>query len=192
MMPSEPGRKLRLLGWATHAGGATVALAAACVLQLAAYGPLERRRASCQERSAELDRHLEEADQVRAEHGQLSQALAEMEEQARLCRQRIPEEPREAEFLAQIARAAREVGLQIRDYRPGPPITQGTHTEMEVLLSCEGTHASICGFLEQLPKLPRLSSLVKLEISSPPAGNRYPVNMTLVIYFGAKEAPIRP
>ena len=56
---------------------------------------------------------------------------------------------------------------------------------MEVVLAGGGTYASICGFLDELGQLSRLTSVARLEITTQHSSDIYPVTMTLVIYYDA-------
>jgi len=102
-------------------------------------------------------------------------------------RQRIPEHPREAEFLKQVTQAADDEGLKIHNYARGNLDQKPTHAEFTVQLSCEGNYKSIVGFLDRLAKLSRVATVQRLTLS---AGNveTYPFDLTLLLYYGAQAA----
>jgi Tfp pilus assembly protein PilO len=98
----------------------------------------------------------------------------------------VPEEPLEAEFLSQAAAAAAQVGLKIRDYRPGVVSARENCSQMEIQLSCAGQYASLCRFLERLASLDRLWRITHAEIAAAgPEGCT--INTTMVIFFGLKK-----
>ena len=66
--------------------------------------------------------------------------------------------------------------------------TCDSYSQWEVLLAREGTYASICGFLDELAKLSRSTSVARLEITTQHNSDIYPVTLTLVIYYGSGPA----
>ena len=168
-----------------HAVGLATMLATAYVAWLLVLGPIEQRRMDCDNRFGELEPLLASSSEVEQHHRDLTEQRDEIEQRASAFRERIPDQPHEAEFLGQIAQLADRVGLQIRDYRPGTSSTCDSYSQMEVVLAGEGTYASICRFLDELGQLSRLTTVARLEITTQKGSDIYPVTMTLVIYFGA-------
>jgi Tfp pilus assembly protein PilO len=168
-----------------HAVGLAALLATAGVAWVLVLQPIEQRRMDCDKRIGELEPLLVSSSDVEQHHRELTEQRDEIEQRAAAFRERIPDQPHEAEFLGQIAQLADRVGLLIRDYRPGTSSTCDSYSQLEVLLAGEGTYASICGFLDELGKLSRLTSVARLEITTQHTSDIYPVTMTLVIYYGA-------
>jgi Tfp pilus assembly protein PilO len=191
MFKRGPSQKLAMLGVGLHALGLAIVLAAAGIGYALVLQPLDARIDELDGRSVELQAALDDAPNVRAKHERLRRALVAMEAGGTGLEKRVPDEPLEAEFLAQAAQAATQSGLQIGDYRPGAVRTSGHCSQMEIQISCQGPYRSICDFLDRLSAIPRLSQVEKLEISA--AGpDGYPVTLWLVVYFRLAKAPADP
>ena len=102
---------------------------------------------------------------------------------------RVPDKPQEAEFLADVSRLANELGLTIRDYQPGAALSEPSHTELQVDLVCSGNYASICGFLDRLSKLPRYSSVARLQVDADGKSPECSAKMSVILYYGVQESP---
>ncbi len=183
-VPNDLERHLKLLGWGLHGLGVLGLLAGGWLLTVGICGPLEEQRQECMAQSARLDRLLDDSTQIREENARLTAALKQLQEQRESLQQRVPDDPREAEFLEQVTEVAREVGLQIHDYRPGTVTATGEYSRMEIGLSCAGNYVGLVDFLHRLASLPRLANVTKLEVVAPSPEEMYTVNMTLIIYFG--------
>ncbi len=170
-----------------HAAGAIITVALAVVLYLVLYAPLDRRHTHVVAHTASLDALLDRASDVRGEHAKLSESLAEIMKRSEALHRRVPQEPREVEFLTQVTEAANVEHLIIRGYHPSTIVNKQGYSQMEVTLNGEGTYYSICGFLDRIDRLPRMSSVVKMDIRSESPTIDYPIELTLVIYFNLKK-----
>jgi Tfp pilus assembly protein PilO len=162
---------------------AVVALGSAWII----WGPLSRETAEasvCKDAYGDL---LREEEYLRAERAKLGWQLDAARQQDIALRNRIPQEPREADFLAQVSRAAGELGLQITDYRPGVMTAKSSCSAMRVELNCEGTYRGICGLLGRLQELPRHSTVAKLEIDAGPSADKCLAKISLELYFFGKK-----
>jgi Tfp pilus assembly protein PilO len=187
-LPNDLERHLKLLGWGLHGLGALGLLGGAWLLTVGVYGPLEEHREDCMVQSARLDRLLDDSTQIRAENARLTAALKKLQEQRDSLQRRVPDDPREAEFLEQVTEVARDAGLHIHDYRPGTVTATGEYSRMEIGLSCACTYPGMCDFLHRLATLPRLANVTKMEVLAPSPEEMYTVNLTLIIYFGVGKA----
>jgi Tfp pilus assembly protein PilO len=176
---------MKKLDLALHGGGLAVVLSSIGVAWSLAYQPLEAARADAEARCHEINELLLSADRLRREQSQLKRSLADAHEQEQRLLARVPDEEHEADFLRQISRLAKEVGMELRDYRPGQRQSQPTCSAMEVALTCEGHYESLCRFLDGVGRLPRLVNLSHIEIDSSHGDGVYVANLKLVIYFGA-------
>lgn len=179
----DSDRKLNRLGRWLHVLGLLVVLAIAAGAEFLLYRPIAAKASVCARRADKLQALLHNQGQVRAEHTRLGKDLAEARKQAAALEDRIPNEPREAEFLAQLSRLASEVELQIEDYRPNTIVRKPDYSVLQVDLICEGGYASICNFLDRISRLPRHSTVVSLQIDSAGGGRKYPAKISLQLYF---------
>lgn len=104
----------------------------------------------------------------------------------------VPTEPRESEFLGQISGLVQGTSLKFDEFRPAGTTAAGQYRQLEVMMSGVGTYRDICRFLAGLEELPRLCRVSRLDIEAPDepygAENRYPVSMTLVIFYSPPDA----
>lgn len=177
---------LEKLGWSLHGLGLAVSLAAAGLTYALAYRPLESLCSDSEARRDEIAGLLQNVDQLRNQRESLRKSLADADAERKSLLDRVPDQAHEADFLSQISGLADEVGLTVRDYKPGQVHSQATYSEMEVGLSCEGNYEGLCRFLDGLGHLPRLVNLEQLDINEQDNDGTYPASMKLVIYFGAK------
>lgn len=187
MFVSRSEKKLGTWSWLFHCAGLSVAIAECAVILVLVIWPIDNRHAEVQRKTVDLRRILDRELDVRHEHQRLSQSLSAADEKIDGLLNRIPNLPREADFLGQITTLAREVGLEIVDYRPGGTTERGEYQEMIVTLSSEGSYSGLCSFLQRIHHLPRLSRVNELKISPRQDGQTYSLNMTLAIYFAPKN-----
>ncbi len=166
-----------------HVGGAAVTVAVAVLIYFAAYAPLSRRHTAVLQRAASFDELLNRETQVRTDHANLSESLSEIKNRTEALHRRVPREPREVEFLMQVTEVANDEGLEIREYVFGAISKKRGYSQMEMTLIGDGTYHSICGFLDRVHRLPRLSNVAKMEVTADAQNDSYPINLTLVIYF---------
>jgi Tfp pilus assembly protein PilO len=185
MSVQDPAKRLKTLDYGLHAAGAVVCAAIALAAYVVLLRPADSGLAACHAQAAELRASLADANKVYAEKKRLDDTIATIEKRTSELHDRIPSEPLEAEFLAQVSEASGKAGLTLSDYRPGPVVARDGYSQIEVHLKCQGTYAALCAFLERLAALPRLSHVVQLEIASTD-GNVYPAAITLAIFFDLK------
>lgn len=184
--------RLKLLDLALHGAGLVIVLSFVGVAWSLVYQPLEAARADAKARCSEINELLQSADRLRAEQSRLKNSLTDALEQERQLLARVPDEAHEADFLRQISRLAKEVGMELRDYRPGQTQPHTTCSAMEVALTCVGHYQSMCRFLDGVGRLPRLVNLSHIEINNSVSDDLYTAALKLVIYFGATPKAATP
>lgn len=169
--------------WMIHGTGAGVLLLAAAAVYALVLAPQQATFARNENRRHSLSALMKRGPAIRREFETLQAALEEQRAKRQDFQLRLPADPQEAEFLAQVARLARSVELNVREYRPGKITPRGNYSELEIELSCEGGYPSICRFLAGLPTLPRLSSLTGVDVEAKPEQPVYPIRLKLSAYF---------
>ena len=159
-------QELSHLNRCLHGLGLAVTLVIVVAAWLAIYRPLESRREACAKEAQTFTRELQQVDAVRAEHARLKAEFADLKRLDDLLHTRVPEEPREAEFLAQLSQLAGETGLHIEDYRPGTVTRHEAYSSLRIDLMCAGDYASLCRFLDGLAALPRATTVATLDIDA--------------------------
>lgn len=185
MRERTPDENLRMLGWLMHGAGAGATLLSLVVVVLALFLPIGGELRRCEADLAELETLMAASPQVRREHQQVKNELVRLRTQKSLLRQRITDGASEDEFLRQVSAAAEISRLQLREYRPGDAERAGEYGSMTIHLDGEGTHASICKFLDELARLPRLCKVQRVQVSSSNQSVTYPVSLAVEIFFAA-------
>lgn len=122
---------------------------------------------------------------IQAGYTNLKPKLAELRDFHKDAARRIPANAMETEYLQQVSSLANHVGLDIQDFRPGSIVILPPLQCREVQLRCAGDFNSICQFVTQLPKLPRISRITHLTINEPKdAGGKCSVDILIQIIFG--------
>lgn len=178
---------LKRTEWAFHAGGVTAVAALVGAAAWFVYRPLETARSQAEGRCAEIAELLPSADRLRAELAELKQTLADARQKEEALLARVPSAAHEAEFLGQISHLAKDVELELRDYRPGQVQPHAMCSAMEVALTCAGNYESLCRFLAGLGQLPRLVNVSRLDIDRSSGAGDFTAQLKLVIYFGAEQ-----
>jgi len=187
MRPVDPNGKLRLLSWSLHGLGALIALAIALVADRVAFRPLDAEVAACARKTAELQAVIRDGERLRAEHARLRREVTRARRRSADLSARIPDQPQEADFLAQLSQLADDSGLEIRDYRPGVIRPTPSYATMRVELICAGGYASICTFLDGLAELPRHCTVVRFEIDAASPGELYSMEVSLELYVATAD-----
>ncbi len=188
MSHAEP-KELATLGWTLHAAGFCLLLAIA-----GGYWTIVRRPAvvasrQIEQRIATVSRLLENRGALRREYEQLTEVLDGERQRAAAVRQQIPDDSNEAEFLRQLSNAAARGGVVIDDYTRGTVSKESEFSQLDIHVECTGTFESICRFLEGLESLPRVSEVIALNLTSKGQGDKYPLRVTIRLYFGVHPAP---
>ena len=187
MDSSSTESRLRTLRVMLHVSGAAGLVTLLVVAWSFLIRPIDAQRRVTSQRMARLETTLDAADEIRGEHASLSERLSTDRDQEAALQARIPDDPAEAEFLALASELAAETGLKIQDYRPGKPVEEPSCSSLEVQLICEGDYASVCGFLDGISKLPRLSRIERLHIDATKSKPDYLIEISVLLYFAARS-----
>ena len=190
MLSRDRYQDLRRLNWLVHLAGVLSLVAGGGLYEAVVSSLIDREKREIAAESAEKEKFLAHAHQVRVEHKTLTTRLEQLETNAVTMRQRIPEQPREAEFLKQVTQAADDEGLKIHRYERGSIDRKPTHSEFTVRLSCEGDYRAIVGFLDRMAKLSRVATVHAMGLTSGSTAT-YPFDLSLVLYYGAQTSEKR-
>ena len=182
-MLSLPPISPNAISWTIHGVGSALLVGIGLALELLVIAPMRQHSEEDRVEIEQLEQRVALEGKIRREFRELRAALKAQKQKQRGFRERLPSDPLEAEFLAQVARLAEEVGLNVRDYRPGQVTPRGDYAEVDIELSGEGSYESICRFLYGLSQIPRLSSLAGLEIQAGSEEPLYPIRMNFSAYF---------
>ena len=114
---------------------------------------------------ADLDVLRQTEQQTRAQSAQAVAAADRWQQAEKEFRARVPESPDEASFLQWVSHQAQECGLSVRDFRPAGRDVLKEFESRSMMLSSQGSYASIGKFLDSLRTCPRMNRISSLEIS---------------------------
>jgi len=176
-----------------HACGLGVAIVISYATWAFAIQPLQTQHLELASR-IRAERLLQsQSDRILARHREIEGQVADFEGSFSHAISRLPETPRESEFLAQITHLARTCQLKIQRYHPREPVNEGTHTALEVQLDASADYAGICQFLDGLRTLARLCRVTRLRVHTGDAdATHLPIEMTLRIYYAPLTKPDGP
>jgi type IV pilus assembly protein PilO len=168
-----------------YAGMALVLICSAAAYHWG-HTPMQADIFNAQVRLDELVQSGRNADAIRREHGRLSSRLEEIEARYAALQRRVPTSAEAGAFLKDVSQIAHEEKLEISNFQPANSVEGEGYTAMEVMLDGEGSFASICSFFDRLSKIQRLSKVRRLSVKVDPLSDTYPMEATIVIYFGLK------
>ena len=181
---------LRGINFGLHAAGLGITAAIAYGTCLFVVAPMQGQHQTMTAQIGEGSRLLGRAKAIQSRHAEVEQQLTNFEATFARVISRIPETPRESEFLAQITELARECQLRIQRYHPRDPVNEGTHTALEVQLDATADYSGICRFLDGLRTTARLCRVTRLRVHAVGTeGKELPIEMTLRIYFAPLNKP---
>lgn len=165
-----------------------LAVVCAAGIATAAYFALDRPLTYWrldQSRQADLVREkLAAGPALKALHTEQERELADLLARVEEVNKRVPEEPREGEFLAALSHLAETHQVSIDDFRRGKSTDTETHSVVTVSIRARGSHTGMCSLLDAIANLPRLAELTHLEVKSQPTSGRYPAQLTYALYYG--------
>lgn len=188
-MSHARSNELAILGWMLHAAGLCSLITGAGTYWVVVYQPTAAAKIQVQQRIVAVSQLLKNRDSIRQEYERLTSVLDCDRQRAAAVRQQVPDDPSEAEFLRQLSNAAAQGGVAVDDYNRGMMSEQPEFSQLDVHVDCSGTFKSICRFLEGLEKLPRVSEVVAMEMTSDGQGDQYPLHVTIRLYFGVRQTP---
>ena len=186
MSADSNDRKLMVLGWLFHLGGLVTLVIGGCAYHFVISSLITHRQTADAVEIARIETLLETDRDKWRDFSRLQAELKRLEASAEAARQRIPETPQEAEFLAQISEAATEKGLRIQNFTRGSVTVLPTHSQLQIRLTGEGDYAAICGFFEKMANFSRVATVSNMALNVPEDSEIYPLDMTLTLYFGAR------
>jgi type IV pilus assembly protein PilO len=184
MTPAVFDNETLRFGRLLHYAGLAVVLVVGAAAYHWLYTPMQQDIFDAEVRLDELTQSGRNADAIRREHKRLSSRLEEIEDRYAALRRRVPRNAEAGTFLKDVSQIAHEEKLAISNFQPADSVEGDGYTAMEVMLNGQGSFASICSFFDRLSKVQRLSKVRRLSVTVDPQSDTYPMEATIVIYFG--------
>lgn len=183
-MSSSIHNNRHLIRLSTMSIGAAICVALLVGFYILVHRPLNSREQNQKQRIAHLQQLLAVDSNVHAAHRQLRREADELNAQIATIRERIPVSPLEETFLSHTNNIAKEEQLAIGNFRRAKTKDFPDYSEVDVVISGQGSYASICRFLYRVSRLERLSTVRQLSIESNPGSNEYPFEVIYSLQFG--------
>ena len=174
----------RHFGRLLHYAGLAVVLVCGAFAYAWLYAPVESEIFGTMMKIEELALSRQNAEVIRREHARLSGQLQDIEARYAALERRVPLNAEAGSFLKQVSAIAHEENLAISNFQPAQSVVGEGFTAMEVMLDGKGSFKSICSFFARLSAIKRLSKVKNLSISIDAQSEAYPMQATIMIYFG--------
>jgi len=169
-----------------HYAGLAVVLVAGATTYSWLYTPLENSITETQLQIEDLEIMSRNTPVIRAEHSRLTEHLQEIEQRYAALEARVPLNAEAGNFLRQVSQIAQDQHLAISNFQPAQTTRSDGYAAMEVRLEGQGTFPSICSFFGRLAEIQRLSKVKDLTVNVDANSDEYPMQATIVIYFGLR------
>lgn len=168
--------------------GAVVWVALLAGFYVLVHCPLHSREKQQEERIEHLQKLLAIDSNVHTAHRELRKRVEELNAKIDTIRRRIPVRPLEETFLSHTTDIAKEERLAIGNFRREDSKDFPDYSEVDVVISGQGSYGSICRFLHRVSQLERLSTVRKLSIESDADDGNYPFEVIYSLQFGMQTA----
>ena len=162
------------------------------LLILGYYGfihrPIEHRSHDQQSEISQFKIQLKSYTNIYATNHQLKESLQHLRDQIATVHRRLPNAPREANFLSNTTRIAEDEQLNIIDFQRGEITEYDDYSEVKVVIRGQGSYPSVCRFLDRVNKLERLSTVSQMTIDSTSNSEGYPFEVHYALQFGMKTS----
>ena len=76
----------------------------------------------------------------------------------------LPEEKDAADLLRRMQTVATQANLDIRSFKPNPPVTKQLHAEWPITLELQGTYHNLATFFDRVGKFTRIINISNVDI----------------------------
>jgi Tfp pilus assembly protein PilO len=127
---------------------------------------------------------LSKAQIIRAEHVSLQQQLEESRQRLNRLEIRVPKDALESDFFGQVANLSKRQGVRIHGFRPISSAALNDYHSVRVAFDASGEYQTLCQFLDELARLPRLNHIAHLHVMpQSPQSSLLTVKIETEIYF---------
>lgn len=183
--PHHHNRKA--LGWSFHAAGLLAVVAMLTAFYQLSYAQMaDQCEAHC-ERTQQLERLLSNGKSIRRKHHSLREELDQLEQETASMRKRLPLNLEKEQFESSVRLAAHAAKFRLQEAAWDTPESTPTHSRAEVTVSGRGSFASICGFLDKVHQLARVTKIINLELATDQESASYPLEVTFVLVYGIES-----
>ena len=184
-MASKSDKGIRRFGLTLHAMGATALMIGVISVYYVVCKPLSAGIKTDVEKVESLRAKVRRGAGTRRQYEKLKKELAGLQRRSEAVRNRVPDSPNKAEFLAELHKISGEVGIKIDKYTEGRQITASTSSYLLVNVQFRADYVAFCGMLDRLSKLKRIAFVEKLNMKEEQKG-MYSFDMSLLLYYGLK------
>ncbi|QDU81886.1 Pilus assembly protein, PilO [Polystyrenella longa] len=192
MKNSSDRNQLKLIDMGIHIACMAVVLISLIAGYRFGYDQLKAREVSLDAQRLELLALMNSEDEVASAHRLAQEELSIQQQKLVDLLKRMPEQPKEVDFLAQITGLARKSGVKIQDYQPQQISSGEEYRELQIKLNAHGGYTGICYFLDEMHSLQRLNRVSQLFVEPIGATSKkqleeevpqYKASLQLHIYF---------
>lgn len=163
------------------------AIASAAIVASVGYAvghrPLAQWRADVSKRADFVREKLVEGPALRREQATHKKELEDLLTRVEEVNRRVPDTPREGEFLADLSGLGASLGVTIDGFRRGRVVQTPTHSVVTVVATASGRYRGLCELVEGIATLPRLVEITELRIAPNPNDEQHQLNVTYALYY---------
>lgn len=144
------------------------------------------------ERKNQIEQELQKVEKIAREIDKHRAEMQAVEEQFKAAALMLPEQKEIPSLLTNISGQGTNSGLEFLSFQPKPEVPKEFYAEIPVDIAVAGPYHSVGVFLDKISKLPRIVSVVNLNMGTPTqAGKEMSLNSTfnLVTYRFLETPP---
>jgi type IV pilus assembly protein PilO len=126
--------------------------------------PQQEELARLQSRKEVLEKKVQEDRRIAADLGKFKAEYEKMKEQLDLALTELPNEREIPTLLTSIASIAKDNGLEVLRFKPGPEQSKGFYAEVPVELKLVGSFHEVAMFFFAVGDLPRIVNISRVNI----------------------------
>jgi Tfp pilus assembly protein PilO len=186
--PNKDDRDTAMQSLALHvAGGLVLAAIVGCCYAFI-IGPLRAEDRNLRHLAATYQTQLGQQPELLRQYERAKERFEIRKDRLQELMARIPDNPEESEFLAQLTRLAIVSELAIGEYHPGTISKAQGCSSIQVKIVGQASYAGICRFLHGLAGIPRFCEVTDVQIGAVQTSDElHPVDIAFTIYFAPAQ-----
>jgi len=169
--------------WWGHALGVTMTLALLAAYIVFVRLPLQTKIREASNEISRLSQLVANQDQTTYELTRLNAQFTEAIQRVEQIRNRIAGNRQEAEILEHLSKFADAQRMTIVDYRRGNVTQLDRVSKFDVEIRCFGSFVDACSLVNEIHHLEQLATIEEFQIDTAEDPSRYPINLTLTLYY---------
>ena len=169
--------------WSMHLAGAALLLSIVAGYYFGVYGWLHEQVAEDAEQIERLTSNLQEAVEVRNNHHRLEQQYESLRKKVDTVHGRLTWPMDQEQLSRDLRQVALASGLKVTNLDVAQPENLKKYRRIEIALTCTGSYASTCDFVDGLGRLLWFADITQLRIKAKDGRSDYSVLAKFSVYY---------